>query len=89
MTKDKLLLAVVTTIGLTTWPAAGQAPQGSVRAWGFNSYGQIGIGTETYSNGPVPLSGIRNVLGVAAGNIHTLALKADGTVWAWGDNSSG
>ncbi len=26
---------------------------------------------------------------IAAGLSHTLAIKADGTLWAWGDNTSG
>ena len=30
-----------------------------------------------------------NIIAIAAGSKHTLALKQDGTVWAWGDNSSG
>ena len=29
-----------------------------------------------------------NVTALAAGGGHTLALKQDGTVWAWGDNST-
>ena len=30
-----------------------------------------------------------NVSAVAGGGYHSLALKTDGTVWCWGDNSSG
>src|SRR5262249_36165860 len=65
-----------------------QAP-GTVRAWGFNSTGQLGDGTNTDSNVPVTVSGLTNVVGVAAGRYHSLAVKEDGTGWAWGDNSSG
>lgn len=67
---------------------------GSVRAWGFNGYGQLGNGTNTDSNTPVsaktrsgaPLGGIK---AIAAGYRHSLALRTDGSVRAWGHNSSG
>ena len=65
---------------------------GTVWAWGRNNYGQLGDGTTTDSDTPVqaggssPLSGI---IAIAAGESHTLALKNDGTVWAWGRNYYG
>ncbi|ACL06695.1 regulator of chromosome condensation RCC1 [Desulfatibacillum aliphaticivorans] len=67
---------------------------GTVWAWGDNSSGQLGIGTNKASLSPVrvmhksgaPLNG---VLKVAAGERHSLALTAKGEVWTWGDNSKG
>jgi alpha-tubulin suppressor-like RCC1 family protein len=63
---------------------------GSVWAWGRNSMGQLGNGTDQDSRTPVPVSGPGNtsslpsIVAIAAGSFHNLALKADGTVWAWG-----
>jgi hypothetical protein len=55
-------------------PAQAAPPTGSVVAWGDNSSGQAtvpsGLGT--------------SVVAVSAGNAHSLALKSDGTVVAWG-----
>ena len=62
---------------------------GTVRAWGFNSYGQLGDGSNTLSNTPVQVNGLTGVTAVAGGNNHSLAVKSDGTVWAWGSNSYG
>ena len=38
---------------------------------------------------PVDLSGLGEFVAIDAGWMHTLALKADGTVWAWGGNRYG
>ena len=61
----------------------------TVRAWGYNVNGQLGIGNNADSNIPVEVSGMTNALAVSCGDRHSLCLKNDGTVWAWGDNSNG
>ncbi|MFA6287906.1 MAG: RHS repeat-associated core domain-containing protein [Opitutaceae bacterium] len=65
---------------------------GTVWAWGSNYYGQLGDGTTTYSpSTPVRSKGaggsLTGMVAVAAGDSHSLALKSDGTVWAWGLNT--
>ena len=63
---------------------------GSVWAWGSNRYGQLGDRTNTYSrNIPASVPGLTNIIAIAAGSSHSIALKKDGTVWAWGRNKSG
>ncbi|GGR18131.1 RCC1 domain-containing protein [Deinococcus ruber] len=63
---------------------------GTVQSWGDNSKGQLGNGTTTSSTVPVTVSGLTDVVAVASGGgNHSLALKADGTVLSWGENSSG
>jgi PKD repeat protein len=62
---------------------------GTVWAWGSNTYGQLGDGTTTPRRTPVQVQGISNVVSVAGGRDHVLALKSDGTVWAWGWNAYG
>jgi len=61
---------------------------GTVWAWGKNDIGQLGNGAD-YLDDPVPqmVSGLDNIVDISAGASHALALKADGTVWAWGDNN--
>ncbi len=63
---------------------------GSVWAWGFNHDGQLGDGTDV--NRPAPVQVLKpgsGVIQIAAGKFYSLALKKDGSVWAWGDNQWG
>ena len=65
-------------------------PDGTVWAWGNNNSGQLGNGTTNQSSIPVQVSGLSGTFtAVAVGQYHSLALKSDGTVWAWGYNADG
>ena len=60
---------------------------GTVWAWGDNSDGQLGIGsqgeTEPFTL-PVAVHDLTNITAIAAGGNFSLALDQDGAVWAWG-----
>ena len=62
---------------------------GTVWAWGYNGYGQLGNGTNSNSNAPVQVNNINGIIAISAGGDHSLALKSDSTVWTWGRNSEG
>jgi alpha-tubulin suppressor-like RCC1 family protein len=64
---------------------------GTVWSFGDNTFGQLGIDDVSPGAHPVPtaISSLRNVIAIAAGGNFSLALKSDGTVWAWGDNANG
>jgi len=65
---------------------------GTVWTWGGGDRGQLGngqSGEEYYSSVPVKVSSLTNVIKIAAGDFHALAVKNDGSVWAWGSNSMG
>jgi alpha-tubulin suppressor-like RCC1 family protein len=62
---------------------------GTVWAWGANLSGQLGEGldpsTVPFSAVPLPVPNLSNVVAVAAGGWHSMALRADGTVAGWGE----
>ena len=60
---------------------------GTVWAWGWNIFRHFGTGSkEEYIIAPEQVKDIGDVVSVAAGVSHALALKKDGTVWSWGKN---
>ena len=69
---------------------------GSVRCWGLNSSGQLGIGnTNTIGDNETPTAtsavnlGGTSAVQIAAGANHTCAVLADGTARCWGLNGNG
>jgi alpha-tubulin suppressor-like RCC1 family protein len=63
---------------------------GTVVGWGFNDFGQLGTGHAGEETPvPIPVNGLSGVMGIAAGERHTLALLNDGTVMALGNNENG
>ncbi len=70
---------------------------GTVWSWGGNLDGELGLGQvgpnggTDYSAHPHParLTALGNVVAIAAGDSHALALTADGHVWAWGEGFRG
>lgn len=62
---------------------------GTLWAWGYNFYGQLGDGTGTDRHVPTQIGSATDWKYIAPGSFFTLALKTDGTLWAWGRNDSG
>jgi alpha-tubulin suppressor-like RCC1 family protein len=78
---------------------------GSVWAWGYNTFGALGDGVSSHghecdwdidsglaldcSPSPVKVANLTGAVAVAAGQYFACAVKSDGTVWCWGVNDDG
>jgi alpha-tubulin suppressor-like RCC1 family protein len=75
---------------------------GTVKAWGRNPFGQLGTGTSESADVPVSVCAVgatapcseesqqlKEVIAIAAGGEHSLALLSNHTVVAWGENAFG
>ena len=68
----------------------GIKTNGTLWAWGNNASGQLGDGTTAMKSIPTQIGTSTDWADIALGNgnEHTLALKTNGTLWAWGNNST-
>jgi len=70
---------------------------GTVWAWGSNSFGQLGDNTVLTRRTPVQVQNLNNIIEISAGIgrdssgslAHSVALRDDGTVLTWGSNEAG
>jgi alpha-tubulin suppressor-like RCC1 family protein len=70
---------------------------GTVWTWGANYYGKLGLGdtnpvrsaAPVEVHGPGNISYLNSITAIMGCEMHNLALKADGTLWAWGQNAYG
>jgi alpha-tubulin suppressor-like RCC1 family protein len=87
------------TIKVLTWTAisCGWAhtmalkSDGTLWAWGSDGNGQLGLGTSNTADrdSPTEVDPGTTWKAVAAGYDFTLAIRSNGTLWAWGDNTNG
>jgi alpha-tubulin suppressor-like RCC1 family protein len=88
-------LSGITAVAAGDYHSVVRKSDGTVWAWGENYSGKLGDNTATSRTLPVQVTGpggagtLTNVSAISAGCNHTVALKNDGTVWAWGYNSRG
>jgi alpha-tubulin suppressor-like RCC1 family protein len=96
-TSDSMLPVQVSGLSGVTAIAAGsfhnlayRASDGTLWGWGSNANGQLARDPPgSRIRIPVEISGLGPLKGIAAGGGHSLALKDDGTVVAWGTNQLG
>ncbi len=88
-------LTTVQNIAAGQYHALAVLADGTVWAWGNNGEGRLGDNsttdrsTPTQVRGPLNVGTLGGVVAIAAGKNHSLAVKSDGSVWAWGSNSNG
>ncbi len=94
---DSGFLTGVKGIAAGTYHSLALMTDGSVYAWGYNGYGQLGNNDNTFSNSykPVQVRGVNGVgtlsgiAQIAAGEEQSVALTTDGRVVSWGEGDDG
>lgn len=66
-----------------------RAADGALRAWGWNGYGQLGVGDINDRALPSLVAGVPAIRQLAARATHSVAVADDGSVWTWGSNGNG
>jgi len=62
---------------------------GTLWAWGYNEFGQLGDGTVVDKLSPIQIGSDSDWESISVGSNFTIAIKTDRTLWAWGNNLKG
>ena len=62
---------------------------GTVWAWGYNAFGQLGNGTVISSNVPIQMGNDTDWVEISGCGHSSFAIKQNGTLWSWGLNNFG
>ena len=82
--------APIEAVSVGEWHACALAKDGSVWCWGSNWRGALGVGDTERHDGAVEVVGLGGrTIAIAAGYWQTCALRQDGAVFCWGENSGG
>ena len=90
-------LTGITSVAAGTIHSVAVSGNGSVYAWGYGGFGQLGDGSTANTNRKTPVQ-VKDVAGtgvlagitsVAAGDSYSVAVSSNGSVYAWGLNTSG
>jgi alpha-tubulin suppressor-like RCC1 family protein len=77
-------------LSLGSSTSAGLRSNGTIWTWGSNLRGELGDRTIVSKSSPVSVvGGVTDWTDVSVGNQFVIALRANGTLWSWGDSTSG
>lgn len=73
----------------SSYNAVAIKTDGTLWTWGYNNWGQLGLGDITSRSSPTQIGNLTNWKQIKTEGASVFAVKTNGTLWAWGNNNSG
>ncbi|MES2630809.1 MAG: hypothetical protein V4611_02540 [Patescibacteria group bacterium] len=95
LTGSPMLGKTITAISVGDYYTVARSTEGLLYAWGYNTYGQLGDGTNSNRNRPVlvnttgtPMAG-KVISKIETADDYTIAIDSQGAAYSWGYNVGG